>query len=130
VLDSWGLRKGEELLASNERFGALGLGAEEVADFHAAAFEPCPQLQEWCIDARRRDFLEQLLQTPDHRALHETTMLNEPASEIAACSFAERFSRLNDKEGDSSGAEKRDAEMSTLRAVGRALDEASKESRS
>jgi hypothetical protein len=86
VLDDWGRRKGEELLASNARMKALQLNVDEVADFHAAAFEPCPQLQAHCVDALWRDFLEQLLQTPDYRALHQTTMLNEPASKIAACS--------------------------------------------
>jgi uncharacterized protein with von Willebrand factor type A (vWA) domain len=129
VLDSWGLRKGEELLAGNERIKAMKLGKEEVADFHAAAFEPCPQLHERCADARRLEFLTQMLQTPDYRALHERTLLNETASEIAACSFAEQFTRLKEKEKESEkpGTEKRDSEMDTLRAVGRALDEASKE---
>jgi uncharacterized protein with von Willebrand factor type A (vWA) domain len=129
VLDSWGLRKGEELLAGNERIKTMKLGKEEVADFHAAAFEPCLQLHERCADARRLEFLTQMLQTPDYRALHERTLLNETASEIAACSFAEQFSRLKEKENESEkpDAEKRDAEMDTLRAVGRALDGASKE---
>jgi hypothetical protein len=127
VLDSWGRRKGEELLVSNERIKALQLSVDAVADFHAAAFEPSPLLQANCVDALRRDFLEQLLQTPDYRALHQTTMLNGPASEIAACSFAEQFARLKEKDKEKPGAEKRDFQMSTLRAVGRAVDEASKE---
>jgi uncharacterized protein with von Willebrand factor type A (vWA) domain len=127
VLNSWGLRKGEKLLASNERIGALKMSSTAVADFHAAAFDPCPQLQERCIDTRRLELLTQLLQTPDYRALHEATLLNEPASEIAACAFAEQFARLKEKEEDTPGKEKSDPEMDPLRAVGRALDEASKE---
>jgi uncharacterized protein with von Willebrand factor type A (vWA) domain len=127
VLDSWGLRKGEELLASNDRIKALKLESHEAADFHAAAFEPCPQLHERCADPRRLEFLTQMLQTPDYRALHERTLLNETASEIAACSFAEQFARLKEKESEKPGAEKRDPEMDTLRAVGRAVDGASKE---
>ena len=48
-------------LAGNERIKALKLSSEEMADFHAAAFEPCPQLQERRIDRRRLELLTQLL---------------------------------------------------------------------
>src|SRR3954447_24650364 len=81
VLDAWGLRRGEELLKSNDRLGGLGLGSNEVADFHAVAFEPCPRLHDSCVDPGRRDFLAQLLDTPDYCALHESTMLSEAAAE-------------------------------------------------
>lgn len=133
ALDAWGLRRGEELLAGNERIRGLGLDRHEVADFHAAAFEPSPQMNERCVDPRRHEFLAQLLDTPDYRALHESTMLNDAAAEIAATSFAEQFARLKDEgkkgseEGGKPGKEADDREMATLRAVGRALSEAVKE---
>jgi uncharacterized protein with von Willebrand factor type A (vWA) domain len=88
-----------------------------------------------------------LLQTPDYHALHESTVLNEAASEVAACALAVEFARLKkedkeeeeEKDRKDGGKPDRDAgrssigedsggrEMETLRAVGRALIEASKE---
>jgi hypothetical protein len=72
-------------------------------------------------------FLKQLLETPDYQALHERTMLNEVASEIAAYAFAAQFARLKNEPGEGAGKAKGDELMNTLRAVGRALHEASKE---
>src|SRR5947207_187517 len=98
-LDGWGLRRGEELLVESERLRALDLNQQEAADFFASAFEPSPELEEACVDPRRREFLAQLLDTPDYRALHSSTMLNAAASEIAAAAFAEQFSALKGGEG-------------------------------
>jgi uncharacterized protein with von Willebrand factor type A (vWA) domain len=130
-LDHWGLRRGSEILADSERLQQTGLDENAIADMHGAAFEPDPQLQEDCADPRRREFLAQLLQTPDYHALHQSTMLNAAASAIAATSFAEQFAALKKEEGkDASmgkGKEALDREMATLRAVGRAVSEASKE---
>lgn len=132
-LDEWGLRRGREVLAASERLQQTGLDEHAVADFHGAAFEPDPQLKEGCIDPRRHEFLEQLLQTPDYHALHASTMLNPAASAIAATSFAEQFAALESEE--EAGTEKEDMaaqdatsrEMATLRAVGRAVCKASEE---
>jgi uncharacterized protein with von Willebrand factor type A (vWA) domain len=140
-LDHWGLRRGCEILEDSERLQQTGLDENAVADMHGAAFEPDPQLQEDCADSRRREFLAQLLQTPDYHALHQSTMLNAAASAIAATSFAEQFAALkkeedrdesegkdaSDGKGKGKGKDALDHEMATLRAVGRAVSEASKE---
>src|SRR3954468_8235886 len=93
-LDDWGLRRGKEVLAESERLRQTGLCEDAAADFHGAAFEPEPKLRDGCADARRHEFLGQLLQTPDYHALHQSTMLDPAASSIAACAFAEQFASL------------------------------------
>jgi uncharacterized protein with von Willebrand factor type A (vWA) domain len=124
-LDEWALRRGREVLADSERLQQTGLEEHAIADMHGAAFEPEPQLVEECVDPQRRDFLEQLLQTPDYHALHASTMLNPVASAIAAAAFAEQLAAL--KKEDKGGKDSVDGEMATLRTVGKAVQEASKE---
>ena len=134
-LDGWGLRRGREVLEGSERLRQTGLDEHAAADMHGAAFEPDPRLREDCADPRRREFLAQLLQTPDYHALHQGTMLDATASAIAATAFAEQFASLkkeetqDEREGkdSSKGKDALGREMATLRAVGRALGEASKE---
>jgi uncharacterized protein with von Willebrand factor type A (vWA) domain len=134
-LDEWGLRRGEEVLGESPRLQQTGLDAFAVADFHGAAFEPDPVLLDACQDEQRREFLAQLLQTPDYHALHSGTQLDPLASSIVATAFAEQFVQMKkedqkqredgtDKKG---GKEDLDHEMAVLRAVGRAVTEASKE---
>lgn len=124
-LDEWALRKGRELLAENERLQELDLAEHAVADFRAAAFEPEPRLLPDCSDPLRRQFMAQLLETPDYRSLHTTTMLNEPAAALAAVAFAEQFVELQQESAPGKDAMER--EMSTLRAVGRAVNKAADE---
>jgi uncharacterized protein with von Willebrand factor type A (vWA) domain len=132
-LDEWGMRRGCEVLAESERIRNTGLGEDAIADMHGVAFEPDPRLKDDCVDPRRRDFLAQLLQTPDYHALHASTLLNPAASAIAAATFAEQFAALKkDEKADAGKGEEQsqdalDQEMATLRAVGRAVTEASKE---
>src|SRR5207237_1011763 len=54
ALDDWAVRKGRELLAEVERLKPLGLDAFAVADCHAAAFLPDPQLLPACAAPARR----------------------------------------------------------------------------
>ena len=93
-LDNWSLRKGCELLKESPRLRKLNLTSDTVADLHAAAFLPNPELADTCIDPLRKDFIKELLSTPAYQLLHESTKLNTVASEIAACSFAEQLSAL------------------------------------
>jgi uncharacterized protein with von Willebrand factor type A (vWA) domain len=129
-LDGWGLRRGREVLTDSERLRQTGLDEHAAADMHGAAFEPDPRLREGCADPRRREFLAQLLQTPDYHALHQSTMLDATASAIAATAFAEQFASLRKEEEREDRGRGEDAlghEMATLRAVGRALNDASRE---
>src|SRR5262249_27235695 len=120
-LDDWSLRKGREVLADSERMQALKLTDHEAADFFASAFLPDPRLLEGCQDRRRHEFIARMFQTPEYRALHATTMLQEVASTIAANAFAEQFAALKQDEKAGTGKDETDREMATLRAVGRGL---------
>ena len=90
-LDQWSLRKGGELLKESPRLRKLNLSAACVSDLHAAAFLPNPELEDSCKDPLRREFIQELINTPGYQLLHEFTKLNTVAAEIAACSFAEQF---------------------------------------
>jgi uncharacterized protein with von Willebrand factor type A (vWA) domain len=124
-LDEWALRRGRDVLKDSERLHDLGLDENAIADFHGCGFEPEPRLAGDCVDPQRQEFIEQLLETPDYQALHATTMLHEAASAIAAVSFAEQFAALRKESTESKDA--LDREMETLRAVGRAVAEATEE---
>lgn len=128
-LDDWGVRRGNEVLASSERLQQTGLDQHAVADFYGASFEPDPRLKDDCVDRRRHEFLAQLVQTPDYHALHTSTMLNAAASELAAASFAEQFAGMKKEEDEAKGRGKEapDTEIATMRAVSKAVCEASKE---
>jgi uncharacterized protein with von Willebrand factor type A (vWA) domain len=129
IVDAWGLRRGRDLIAESDRLRHVGTDEFAVADFFTAAFDPDPQLTPACMDERRREFVIQLLDTPEYRGLHAATHLDDTAAGIAAAHFAEQFSRLKDSEHEAatSPAEDVGREVATLRAVGRALIEAGKE---
>lgn len=139
-LDEWGLRRGRDLIDESERLRMSNTDEFAAADFFGVAFEPDPQLLPGCRDARRHQFLKQMLDTPEYRALHTDTQLDDTAAGIAATHFAERFAQLKKEDaaeppkGKSStpgttGGESGDLarEMAALRAVGRAVAEAGKE---
>jgi uncharacterized protein with von Willebrand factor type A (vWA) domain len=137
-VDGWGLRRGRELNAKNA-VAKLGLDEFAVSDFFSAAFDPDPKLTAACVDRRRHAFVSALLQTPDYRALHADTQLDDTASEIAAVAFARQFAASRDdrkkddgtKGGEAGGSPDRDApgdglgaEIAALCAAARAVSEA------
>ncbi len=136
-IDEWGLRRGRDLVAESERLRSSGTDEHAAADFFGAAFEPEPKLVGACVDLRRHQFLAQMLDTPEYRALHAYTRLDDTAAAIAAGHFAEQFAKLKkedtkDTTGGSaptgSGGEgDLELEMTALRAVGKAVVEAGKE---
>jgi len=142
-LDHWGLRRGEDVLKESERLQDCLAGvdgweeqARAAADFHGAAFEVDPQLNEGCTDPLRWDFLKQLLETPECQELRTSTVLNDTASEIAATAFASQYAELRkerdkeeEKEPGKVGGSGHDfeAEIAVLKHVSKALTEASKE---
>lgn len=93
-LDQWSLRKGNELLAESPRLRKLNLSSACVSDLLGAAFLPEPLLEDACSDPLRKQFVEELINTPAYQSLHESTKLNTVAAEIAAISFGEQFSAL------------------------------------
>jgi uncharacterized protein with von Willebrand factor type A (vWA) domain len=144
-LDDWGLRRGRDVLRESGRLREClaGLGDEErrahaVADFHAAAFETDPRLQEACVDPLRLEFVRQLKETPEYHGLRASTVLNDTASEIAATAFAAQYAELHrertrgEKEATgeghgAGGAGGFEGEVAVLKRVSRALAEATKE---
>ena len=129
VVDAWGLRRGRDLVAESARLRAAGTDALAAADFFAAGFDPDPTLAAGCADPRRHAFVAQLLDTPEYRALHAATRLDDTAAGIAAAHFAEQFARLEKGDGTAEARSGDDLarEMATLRAVGRAVAGAGKE---
>ena len=136
-IDAWVLRRGRDLVAESERLRNAGTDAFAAADFFGAAFEPDPKLVAACADPRRHRFVAQLLETPEYRALHTATRLDDTAAAIAAGHFAEQFARLQQEDTHEvtggpaptgpTGAGDLVREMVALRAVGRAVAEAGKE---
>jgi uncharacterized protein with von Willebrand factor type A (vWA) domain len=132
-IDEWGLRRGRDLVAESERLRKAGADEFAAADFFGVAFEPEPKLAGSCADPRRHGFVAQLLDTPEYRALHADTRLDDTAAAIAAGHFAEQFAKLkaDDTRGSAppapAGADDLAGEMAALRAVGKAVTEARKE---
>jgi uncharacterized protein with von Willebrand factor type A (vWA) domain len=124
-LDIWSLRKGDELLKESPRLRKLNLSSEAVADLHAAAFLPDPELVESCSDPLRRGFIQELINTPGYQLLHEFTKLNTVAAEIAACSFAEQFHLLAARSPDPSQPSKPEGlDVAVIAAASRASKDA------
>jgi uncharacterized protein with von Willebrand factor type A (vWA) domain len=124
-LDQWSLRKGNELLVESPRLRKLNLTSVAVADLHAAAFLPNPELVESCSDPLRKQFVEELLSTPAYQRLHESTKLNTVAAEIAACSFAEQFHLLEARAPDPSQPSKPEGcDVAVVAAASRASKDA------
>lgn len=136
-LDAWGLRRGRDLVAESERLRKAGTDAFGAADFFGAAFEPDPRLVAACADPRRHQFLTQLLGTPEYRALHAATRLDDTAAAIAAGHFAEQFAKLKAEDNHAAavgpapigttGDGDMEREMAALRTAGKAVTEAAKE---
>lgn len=95
-VDHWDESYGVEL-CNNAAEGTSQLQFEDWTDFYALAFKPDPLTQP-CSDQRRTEFVTQMLETPEYKSLHTSTMLNVPKSEIAAVSFAESYSKLLEKD--------------------------------
>ncbi len=128
-VDAWGLRRGRDLAAESERLKGSGADEFAAADFFCAAFDPGPVLLGSCADPRRREFLAQLLATPEYRSLHEDTQLDDTAAAIAAGHFAAQCAELTKRKGDekiAAGGELR-RELAARGAAGRAASEAAAE---
>jgi len=95
VVDEWGLRRGRDLIEESERLRNADIDEFAAADFFGIAFDPDPQLLPACVDARRHQFISQMLDTPEYHALHADTQLDDLAASIAAAHFAEQFAQLN-----------------------------------
>lgn len=140
-LDEWDKNKGEGLQDEYSALQRPELSPEDVADFHAAWFLPDPIPSSSCEDAKKADFLQKLLETPDYKSLHELTQLDFSA-EIAAVKLATQYAKLVQQQEQCEKRGERDSkkkggkgdkeaaaaqmqqEMQQLRAIGKAISEA------
>ena len=125
-VDEWGLRRGRDLIGESERLKKAGTDEFAAADFFCAGFDPDPRLRESCRAPRRHEFLTQLLATPEYRALHAATCLDDTAASIAAVHFAEEFAKLQ-QDDVAKPADALGREMATMRAVAKAVTAAKEE---
>jgi uncharacterized protein with von Willebrand factor type A (vWA) domain len=118
-LDSWGIRKGNEVLHETERLrelfgvptvhqegltfivaaGQPSLSPESpesltVSDLFNAAFQTSPRLAENCASKERGEFVRQLLETPEFQALRTHTVMNELTARIATVDLSSRWMKL------------------------------------
>jgi uncharacterized protein with von Willebrand factor type A (vWA) domain len=131
-VDAWHVAQGARLAKDNPRLVSLGTTPAEAADFWTAAFRIDPVLSVRCTDPRRLDYCRTLLESPDYKALHETTQLNELASGIAVQSFAEGWANLTAADKRREGRPDRmpagmAAEVAVMKAAGQALEHAEAE---
>ena len=136
-LDKWSKRHGQEWLDGSEQAREIfGTDPDNnaAADFLAAAFEPEPKLSARCEDEGRHSFISELLATPQYHALHASTVLDDAASELAACSFAKSYcehkeqQEKQDSKGDGKPAPgDLPADLAAAVAAGKAVAEVSAE---
>lgn len=106
-MDDWGQRRGRDILTDNPDIAQAvatnkdsGLSAQDqeywgnaVADFHGAAFEQEPVLNEKCTDPLRQDFVKDLFDTQEFHDIRASTVWNNTASEVATAAFATQFAK-------------------------------------
>lgn len=133
-LDQWDRKQGELCLERSEVLKKHNLSQDEVADFFGAGFLMEPTFNDRCVDERRTQFLQMLMETSDYQDLHNSTCLNELASELATNQFGEQYALLKekdekrkDKPGKDPAKDAAKAEGDLLRAVSQALKEATRD---
>lgn len=101
-LDKWDVARGADLLGRSPNLSLLKLPDAEaaVADLHAVAFKPYPELLDSPADPVRAAFVKALLESGDTQALRVSTVLNGLASDIAATEFAKSYSVMLNKQKD------------------------------
>jgi uncharacterized protein with von Willebrand factor type A (vWA) domain len=125
-VDEWTGRRGEDLAA--ERPDA-GLTPEDLADFHAAAFDADPTLLPACADPRKHAYLAQLMETPEYQSLRTSTLLNEAAASLAALRLGEAFAGLKAEDAAKEKAKPAPAKMKPGRGTAKPGDDMAEEMR-
>lgn len=94
ALDKWDVARGGDLLKRSPELQRLKLenGDDTVADLHAVAFKPYPELTENPVDKVRSAFVQGLLDSGETQALRVSTVLNSIAADIAAVEFSKAYS--------------------------------------
>jgi uncharacterized protein with von Willebrand factor type A (vWA) domain len=108
-VDRWSSRIADRLVEEWELGDGDEPAAAMVADAHTACFEPRPKLAEDCTDGLKKQWFNQLLESPDFKALHASTRMDADLSQIAAKQLFERFREykvsLTEEEQEEAGRE-------------------------
>jgi uncharacterized protein with von Willebrand factor type A (vWA) domain len=96
VLSEWERNKGKEL--SGSRGVSNRLDPLALADFFGAAFQSKPELAPNCLTPRRKQFIKDLLETPEFKKLHVDTQKRVYPSKMAAASISRQYLKLTDKD--------------------------------
>ncbi len=144
-IDKWGMRRAHELLRRewNQDGNATPDSKwcrhclDTLADAHTACFEPVPKLDENPQDRVRSKWFEQLLSTPEYRAMHSQTCLDDALSEIGTKQLAGQWQTyleslteqeqkdIEDGFGDPDGGnESIESEMKRIRSCNQAVQQA------
>lgn len=99
-LDSWDMRRGREIAKENKRLKEAEIDEIEAADFHAACFQPEPELHPRPANKLMSEYMQQLMTTTDYLELHDTTMGDDFASEVAAAHFGDAYAKLRKQQSD------------------------------
>jgi len=106
--DKWGDRQGDSLWDNALlRMQLEGQGIDEhtgrhlLADFFGSLFERKPELNESCVDTARHEYVTELFDSPDFKALRAGTAGRRLQSEIAIGDLLEGYLKwLDDRKGD------------------------------
>ncbi len=129
VLDQWDKARGQGLIHQ----GYPNTDYLEAADFFNLAFTQEPTLVEHCLDGRRFEYIQTMMETSDYKSLRSSTILNTAASTLAAIQFGQGYEKLKAKDQQrrsKPGKDKKESmkeEMDLNNAVCMALDNANEE---
>lgn len=125
TVDRFARRNAEQLTATYE-----GFSVPEMADGFSACFEPRPVLRdaEATTEPVRREWFRQLLETPEFRTLHSSTMCSTSMSEIGSVELLREWQRYEEEyepheEDEEPIGHTVDRIRSTQRAIKQAADD-------
>jgi uncharacterized protein with von Willebrand factor type A (vWA) domain len=132
TMDEYDIHRGAQAHRTCPNLRTVSL--EAAQDFYAAAYKADPEVQV-CVEPRRQQYIETLLESPEYKALRTSTMLNEMTSEMAACEFALQYKKLqeedksNERKDAKRGREVQEAraDMRLHKAVGTAIAKAAED---
>lgn len=94
--DEWDRAQGEALVKKHRKL--TDSDPKAVADFHSLAFQIEPELAGQCINKRRQQFIETMMDSPEYKRIHQSTRQNLLASEMATIRISEEYAELVEKD--------------------------------
>lgn len=81
-----------------------------MTDFYGCAWKHQPEAVNQCPDPLLQQFVETMLENPEYKALHASTVCDDVASGLAATQFAQEFSRFTSNQSQPKPAPKSEKE--------------------